>query len=362
SREVMDKAMDKALNFLWANAPLNHKLDKKYLSTIEKNKSILGDVIKVAQNRINAVLYGPTGEEITKDLELADKTCLITGANSGIGLEMTRCLSARGCAVLMACRNTYAAGAGARAQSMWENNHRLRLYETNLASLRSVKKCCDQILQAEKKIDIVILNAGVFGLPWTLTVDMLETSFQVNYLSQIYMLKNIEQILAPDARVVFITSESHRSLIPTEDVVSLPESKYTSIKAYNISKLCGILAMRYLSYCWLKTSKSVFCAHPGSFVKTRLCRNWQPYELLYTLMAPFSKNVKQAASTPLYCATSPALAGLSNLYFKECARAEPSELAQDSHLAFRLHDLTEDIIRDRTRILTPEEVKLDERI
>lgn len=58
----------------------------------------------------------------------------------------------------------------------------------------------------------MILNAAVFGLPWTLTVDMLETSFQVNYLSQIYLLMNIEQILALDARVVFMSSESHRSV------------------------------------------------------------------------------------------------------------------------------------------------------
>lgn len=56
----------------------------------------------------------------------------------------------------------------------------------------------------------MILNAAVFGLPWTLTEDLLETTFQVNYLSQLYLLSEIEKVLAPDARVVFVSSESHR--------------------------------------------------------------------------------------------------------------------------------------------------------
>lgn len=90
---------------------------------------------------------------------------------------------------------------------------------------------------------------------------------------------------------------TNEKMMPTEEMVSLPEHKYTSIKAYNISKLCGILAMHNLGYLWLKTEKSVFCTHPGSFVKTELCRNWWAYELLYSIMRPFSKSI---VSKPLY--------------------------------------------------------------
>lgn len=141
-------------------------------------------------------------------------------------------------------------------------------------------------------------------------------------------------------------------------MVSLPKSQYTSIRAYNISKLCAIYFMHYLSYRWLNTGKSVFCAHPGTFVKTRLCRNWWPYELLYTTMRPFSKSISQAASTPLYCATSPDLKGLSDAYYKDCRRCDVSDLAQDLHLSFRICDLTKSLVRDR--ISLPEEARVME--
>ncbi|CAK1549997.1 unnamed protein product [Leptosia nina] len=296
---------------------------------------------------------GPTAEEIIRDADLSNKTCLITGANSGIGLELTKCLNANGCKVLMACRNTYEASVVAK--NCCEKHENINLYELNLASLASVKKCSEKILQNEKKLDIVILNAATFGLPWTLTEDGLETTFQVNYLAQFFFIITLEKILAPEARVVFTSAESHRNikwpietmLSPTLNDISLPEKEYTSIKAYNVSKLCGVLAMHYLGYRWLNSNISVFCAHPGSFIKTRLSRNWWVFETLYTSMIPFAKNAKQGASTIMYCATSPELTGLSTLYFKNCRRSSESVMARDSYLSFKIQDLTRDVIRDK---------------
>ncbi|CAD0196092.1 unnamed protein product [Chrysodeixis includens] len=345
---------------------LINSVDKHFFNTVAKKANILENYLSVLGKSVDYVgIHGPTAEEITKDINLSNKTCLITGANSGIGLEMTRCLSSRDCTVLMACRNPYAANIVAR--NVCGNSHLLKLYEINLASLRSVKKCSNEILNDQSKIDIVILNAAVFGLPWTLTEDHLETTFQVNYLSQYLLLMNIEKILAPDARVVIMSSESHRhvswdfthQLSPTEEMVSLPKHEYTSIRAYNISKLCGVHFMHYLAYRWLKSGKSVFCAHPGSFIKTRLCRNWWPYEALYTIMKPFSKSIAQAASTPIYCATSPELKGLSDAYYKDCKRNEESELAQNLHLSFRIYDLTRELLHDRN-VAKDEPIRLEE--
>ncbi|CAG4944479.1 unnamed protein product [Colias eurytheme] len=298
-------------------------------------------------------IHGPTAEEIVKDADLEDKTCLITGANSGLGLEIARCLNAINCNVIMGCRNVYEANIVAK--NVCEKYENIKFFELNLASLSSVKKCSEKILSQEKKIDIVILNAATFGLPWTLTEDGLETTFQVNYLSQYFLLLSLEEILAPNARVVFTSSESHRNikwsnekmLSPTLDDISLPKEDYTSIRAYNISKLCGLLAMHYLSYRWVNTNIGVFCAHPGSFIKTQLPRNWWVYEALYDYMRPFSKSVKQGAGIVLFCAITPELDGLSALYIKDYQRCSESALARDTHLSFKLQDVTRDILRQR---------------
>lgn len=56
---------------------------------------------------------------------------------------------------------------------------------------------------------------------------------------------------------------------------------------------------------------------------------------------------KQAASTILYCATSPELQGITDMYFKDCKPCVESDLAKDAYLSFRVHDVVNDILRDR---------------
>ncbi|XP_037297944.1 WW domain-containing oxidoreductase isoform X3 [Manduca sexta] len=213
-------------------------INRRYIGTLRGVKSMLDYLNNVGQC-VNTAIYGPTADEVIKSEYVKGKTCLITGANCGIGLEMTRCLTAHDCTVLMACRNTYAASVVAK--SICGNNHRLRFYEINLASLRSVKRCSDDILKDFKKIDIVLLNAGTFGLPWTLTEDNLETTFQVNYLSQYYLLTNIEKILAPNARIVFVSSESHRK-VPKH--ASEPTKNRRSTQSYNAQQTASTYCNR----------------------------------------------------------------------------------------------------------------------
>lgn len=61
-----------------------------------------------------------------------------------------------------------------------------------------------------RKLDILVLNAGVFGLPFSLTHDGYETTFQVNHLSHMYMTLLLEPQLCQGSRVIVVSSESHR--------------------------------------------------------------------------------------------------------------------------------------------------------
>ncbi|CAH0716756.1 unnamed protein product, partial [Brenthis ino] len=326
-------------------------LSKRNFSEVIWKENIIEHLLKNIRRTIDyKIIFGPSADTLVKEVNLAGKTCLITGADGGIGSEITRCLNLRDCKVLMACRNVYKANQV--ANQVCEKIDLVTPYEINLASLASVKRCASRIIENEKQIDIILLNAATFGIPWTLTEDSFETTFQVNFLSQYYLLLCLAKILAPDVRVVITSSESHRNLKwvsswPNIEDISLPKEKYTSIKSYNLSKLCGVLLMHYLSCQWKDTNKSIFCAHPGSFIKTGLCRNWWAYEALYTIMLPFSKTINQGASTVVYCATSSDLKGMTAVYFKNCKRCEESDVAKDLYMAFKLHDLVLDVLRER---------------
>lgn len=144
--------------------------------------------------------------------DLSGKLAIVTGANTGIGFETARSLAKHGCAVVLACRDPQAAedavervraeksAAGALCAAL----------PLDLASLESVRNFARTIGASHRKVDMLILNAGVFGLPFTTTRDGYETTFQVNHLAQFYLVLLLRPLLVTGSRVVFVSSESHR--------------------------------------------------------------------------------------------------------------------------------------------------------
>lgn len=199
---------------------------------------------------------------------------------------------------------------------------------------------------------MLILNAGVFGLPYTKTEDDLEMTFQVNYLAQFYLTKLLWEILATSSpsRVVIVSSESHRfSDISGENIseskLSPGRSHYQDLRAYNNSKLCNVLFSLHLNK--LLSYKGVFSnsLHPGNVLPTRLSRHWWFYRVIFLLARPFVKSSQQGAATSVVCAVSSHLEGVGGLYFNNCCRCEPSRAGCDEDLAHRLWNLSERMLQ-----------------
>lgn len=195
-----------------------------------------------------------TAFQVLHGQDLTEKVAVVTGANCGIGFETCRSLAFFGCRVLLACRSQAAAEEAIRkiAVEKASAGERCSFISLDLCSLASVKIAATQICDQTTHIDLLILNAGVFGLPHTLTPDNLETTFQVSHLSHFYLSKLLERRLDRRSRVVVLSSESHRfsSLPPiglSEDVLSPPPSRYSSMTAYNNAKLCNVLFARGLA-------------------------------------------------------------------------------------------------------------------
>jgi len=173
---------------------------------------------------------------------LAGKTALVTGANSGLGYEISLALAAKGAQVIMACRNldkANQAAAGIRSQVA---NAALVIKELNLSDLASVRRFAAEIQQQSSTLDLLINNAGIMAIPQRTTADGFEMQFGTNHLGH-FALTGL--LLGPllatrGARVVTVSSGLHENA--TINFADLMGTQgYDKWKAYGQSKLANLL-------------------------------------------------------------------------------------------------------------------------
>ena len=172
------------------------------------------------------------------------KTVVITGGNTGIGKETARILAWRKARVIIGCRNI-TKGLQAAAEII-ENtgNRNVEVKKLDLSSFKSVRKFAEEINE-EDRVDVLINNAGYFG-PYLSTVDGLDNTIQVNYLSHFllsHLLLDKLKSCSP-SRIVNVSSEQHAqvSQIDINKVLSQKKEDYGVFKVYSNSKLCQVLS------------------------------------------------------------------------------------------------------------------------
>ena len=205
---------------------------------------------------------------------LDGKTVIITGANTGIGLETAVDLAKRNAArVILACRSVERGEKAAVEVRKRSSNDNVVFRQLDLASLESVRKFAGKILEEEPQIDILINNAGVVFPQRKLTKDGFEMHFGVNHLGH-FLLTNLllDRIKeAPSARIVNVSSSAHRQGNMDFDNLN-SEKSYVSWVAYGTSKLANILFTRSLAKRLEGTNVTANSLHPG-VIKTELARH-----------------------------------------------------------------------------------------
>jgi NAD(P)-dependent dehydrogenase (short-subunit alcohol dehydrogenase family) len=182
------------------------------------------------------------------------RTFVITGANSGIGLEAARALGAAGAHVVVACRDT---AKGEHAVAELDGDFTVR--RLDLADLASVRAFADEL---DGDIDVLINNAGVMAVPRATTADGFELQLGTNHLGH-FALTGLLLDRVGD-RVVTISSGAHRAgRINFGDLQS--ERHYQRWMAYGQSKLANLLFMMELQRRLDASGSSVIsvAAHPG---------------------------------------------------------------------------------------------------
>lgn len=173
---------------------------------------------------------------------LASKTVIITGANSGIGLEAAKVLAGKGMRLVLAVRNkTKGAAAKSEILSLHQNAD-VEIRRLDVADLSSVRAFADEILRDFSALDVLINNAGVMMPPYSKTKDGFEMQFGSNHLGHFALTALLLPLLdkTPLSRVVTIGSLAHNR--GSIDFDNLDGSKgYQAKKFYNQSKLANML-------------------------------------------------------------------------------------------------------------------------
>lgn len=233
------------------------------------------------------------------------RTIVITGANTGLGYETARVLSAQGARVLIACRSQKKAEDAIKAIEEQNGTVDISHVPLDLADLASVRNCAEQ-LQREERIDVLINNAGIMVPPYELTKDGFESQFGVNHLGPFALTGLLLEKLAKTAssRVVNTSSIAHNAgTIRFNDINA--DRHYSAAARYSMSKLANLLFSYELQRRVEAASLpiiSVAC-HPG-IASTELSR-YMPLVLSKgtEMLQPFL-NTAAAGAWPTLCAAT----------------------------------------------------------
>jgi NAD(P)-dependent dehydrogenase (short-subunit alcohol dehydrogenase family) len=270
-------------------------------------------------------------------LNLEGKTCVITGATSGIGQVAAERLAAMGARLLLIARDQARGEDTLRRLQARAPGAAHRVHYADLMRVAEVKRVAAEIVAQERRIDILINNAGAIFSFRRLTAEGLERTFALNHMAYFVLSHALRELLlaAGPARVVNTASAAHQSA--KLDFEDLQFAKaYNGVSAYQRSKLCNILFTRELSRRWTGTGVTVNCLHPG-FVASRFGKESGGLLALVLRGAQlFAISPEEGAETIVYLASSPEVADVSGGYFFKCRAAAPALQAEDDGAAKRL--------------------------
>jgi len=228
--------------------------------------------------------------------DLSGKTILVTGANSGLGLESAKAFASKGAEVIMACRNT-SKGEVARESILKENpSAKLDVVYLDLMDLNSIKETAQKVKSQYKKLDVLLNNAGIMTTPFFLTKDGYEAQFATNHLGHFALTSQLFDLIksSPNARIVNVSSIAHKGgIINFGDVNYSNGTKYSPIEAYRRSKIANL----YFTFALDRKIKEkkldikVLAAHPG-VSNTNLGRHVEN-KWWYKLLFPVFKSMVQ---------------------------------------------------------------------
>ncbi|MGC2331298.1 MAG: SDR family oxidoreductase [Candidatus Acidiferrales bacterium] len=284
---------------------------------------------------------------MTEPQIMSGKTCIVTGANSGIGKETTVGLARMGAHAVLVCRNSEKGRAALADIQRESGSSKLDLLIADMSSLASVRALATQILEKYPRVDVLVNNAGTAISKRALSVDGIEMTIAGNHLGAFLLTLLLLDRLKASApsRIVNVSSEAQRRAQLDMDDIQFERRKYTGIAAYGQSKVLMNACTFELARRLEGTGVTANCLHPG-VVATNIWHSGeadQPlfFKLLVRVFKPFMLNSKKGAEVSLYLATSPDVAKVTGEYFMKSKPAPPNPIERDPKVSAEIWQWSE---------------------
>ncbi|TMI56858.1 SDR family oxidoreductase [Candidatus Bathyarchaeota archaeon] len=275
---------------------------------------------------------------------MAEKVCLVTGGNSGIGKSVALGLAKMGATVVVVSRNKEKGETAVTDTVEKSGNNNVELIQADMSSQNSIHQLVNEFRARHEKLHLLINNAGVYLTKRSETEDGLESTFAVNHLGPFLLTSLLVDILKASApsRIVNVTSDAHKGARVNFDDLQ-GERKFSGWQAYGQSKLAMILYTRGLAKKLEGTGVTVNSAHPG-VVRTNFAKNNGGLVMLgFRFLGMFFISPESAAKRILYVATSPDLEGVTGKYFTKMHEVKSSQESYDDDSARRLWQISEQL-------------------
>lgn len=255
------------------------------------------------------------------DRTMRGKVCLVTGANSGLGLAVASGLAAREATVHMLCRNAERGDSAQKAVMEETRNSNVHLHVVDVSSLRSILAFAERFTSPQ--VDVLIHNAGVLPLERELTHEGLEITVATHLVGP-FLLNKLLQPKLQDGRVVFVSSGGMYAKRLDMDAMLLNEGPYDGVAAYAMTKRGQVVLSEQWARELSETGTKVNAMHPGwaatKSVERSLPRFWR-------IMRNRLRTSAEGADTALWLAVAECVAGETGKFWFD-RRPVPTHLVR----------------------------------
>jgi retinol dehydrogenase-13 len=267
-------------------------------------------------------------DEPTAAKDISGNVYIVTGANSGVGLETTRQLVRQGGHVVMACRRPEAGEEVAQSFSGLKGSY--EVMKLDLADLQTVRDFAAEFKRKYDRLDGLDCNAGMANMQneRKVTKDGFEITIGISYCGHFLLTELLLDMLkqTPSSRMVIVSSVVHAGNPRNRPDVHLDDlnwekRSYENMVAYAEAKVANVLYAKELAERLEGTGVSTFSVHPG-WARSNFGSggNW----LMNTAMAimrPFTRSMtdsnEESAQTSLHCLLSDDAPNHSGAYFSQ---------------------------------------------